>query len=416
MLKFTVVCNRPLLSLLALITAAPAALAAHVTISRDNVIHVNGKPVFPIGFTLAPPPGGKTPSGDDAYRELQTSGAVFHRCGPGPRQWGPAAETKLDRLLDASAEAGLLCGISIADLQAPADREREQELRRIVRKYKDHPGVGYWKGADEPEWGKVPVERVQRFYEIVHQLDSNHPVWITQAPRGAIESLKRYDPFYDIGAIDIYPIGYPPGMHSHLPNKNISVVGDYAQWLREITGGRKPFWMVLQICWSGVIKPGRTLRFPTFPEERYMTYQSIINGARGLVYFGGNVEAGMNERDQKLGWNWTFYGRVLKPLLQELSPQSPLHAALLAPNSKLPIRLEGASGIEFCVREADGSIFVLAAKREGATVQVKFSGLPAGVSEGEVLFEEPRKLVVSGGIVSDWFGPDEVHVYRFRWP
>src|SRR5713226_10677101 len=155
--KFTAACNLTLLLLL----AAPHALATRVTITKENVVQVNGKPVFPIGFTLAPPPGAKTPAGDDAYRELKTNGAVLHRCGPGPRQWGPAAEAALDRLLDSSAEAGLLCGVSIADLQAPANAEQEQELRRVVRKYKDHPGLGYWKGADEPEWGKVPVEDVQ---------------------------------------------------------------------------------------------------------------------------------------------------------------------------------------------------------------------------------------------------------------
>jgi NAD(P)-dependent dehydrogenase (short-subunit alcohol dehydrogenase family) len=40
--------------------------------------------------------------------------------------------------------------------------------------------------------------------------------------------------------------------------------------------------MVLQISWSGVLNPGKTLRMPTFPEERFMTYQAIINGARGI--------------------------------------------------------------------------------------------------------------------------------------
>jgi len=243
-----------------------------------------------------------------------------------------------------------------------------------------------------------------------------HPVWITQAPRfrgGTIESLRQYDPTYDIGAFDIYPVSYPPGIHGNLPNKNISVVGDYANLMREVTGGAKPFWMVLQICWSGVSMPGKTLRFPTFPEERYMTYQSVINGARGLVYFGGNIEACLNDRDKELGWNWTFYYKVLKPVLDELNPEGPLYPALIAPNSQSPITVQGADDIEFTVREADGQIFILAAKREGATVQVKFNGLPLDDATGVVLFEEPRKVTVSGGSFTDWFGPNEVHVYRF---
>jgi hypothetical protein len=50
--------------------------------------------------------------------------------------------------------------------------------------------------------------------------------------------------------------------------------------MREVLHGEKPLWMVLQMCWSGVLPSrGKTLRFPTFPEERYMTYEAIINGA-----------------------------------------------------------------------------------------------------------------------------------------
>jgi len=45
--------------------------------------------------------------------------------------------------------------------------------------------------------------------------------------------------------------------------------------------------MVLQNSWSGVLQAGRTLRFPTFPRAFY-DYEAIINGARGLIYFGGD--------------------------------------------------------------------------------------------------------------------------------
>lgn len=389
--------------------------ARKVTIRPDNVLLIDGRPVFPIGFTKAPPADAKTPGGGDGYAELSTLGTVFHRCGPAPGQWSPKAEAELDHILDRSAAAGIFGAITLPDLQSlgPTDTAKEAELRRLVNKYRSHPGLFIWKGEDEPEWAKAPVAKVQRFYDIVHELDPLHPVWITQAPRGTIETLKRYDPAYDIAALDIYPVSYPPGLHGHLPNLNLSVVGDYADWMRQITGGRKPFFMVLQIAFSGVVKPGKTLRFPTFPEERYMTYQSIIKGARGLIYFGGDVPAALNDRDRALGWNWAFYSRVLKPVLEELRPGGPVFPALIAPESKLPVKVEGAPDVEFCVREAGRFVYVLAAKREGSTVEVKFTGLPADVATGDLLFEEPRKVTASGGAFTDWFGPNEVHVYRF---
>jgi hypothetical protein len=372
--------------------------AGEIQIDGDGIFVIDGRRAFPIGFTKAPPPGGRTPDGGDGYAELKSNGDVFHRCGPLP-------DAELALTLNRSAEAGIHCAVFASERPAT-------ELRKLVAKIKDHPGVGYWKAHDEPEWGKVPPSDVQLFYDTVKSLDAKHPVWVTQAPRGTAESLRLYVPAYDVGAIDIYPIGYPPGMHSHFPNKELSVVGDYTRWIRDISAP-KPVWMVLQICWSGVTKPGKTLRFPTLPEERYMVYQAIINGARGLVFFGGNVMEGMNDRDRKLGWNWTFYERVLKPVLDEIKPGSPLYPALIAPGSKLPVRAEG---VETVVREAGEYIYVLAARREGETVQARFSGLPEGATFDRVLYEEPRKVEALPQGFTDWFAPHEVHVYRFRKP
>ena len=55
-----------------------------------------------------------------------------------------------------------------------------------------------------------------------------------------------------------------------------------------------------------------------------------------------------------------------------------------------------------------------AAKREGQTIKVKFTGLPATETEASVLFEEPRKIQIEDGAFEDWFAPNEVHVYRLN--
>jgi len=142
------------------------------------------------------------------------------------------------------------------------------------------PRFGAYKGADEPEWGKhplaaignAPIKSSRNWTPIIRLV-------IIQAPRGTIESLKRYNPVSDITGLDIYPIGYPPGLHSQFSktNSEMSMVGDYTRWMTEVAERKKPVWMTLQISWSGVLKEGKTLRFPTFPEERFMTYQAIIN-------------------------------------------------------------------------------------------------------------------------------------------
>lgn len=100
-------------------------------------------------------------------------------------------------------------------------------------------------------------------------------------------------------------------------------------------------------------------------------------------------------------------------MLAEFAPDSPLYPALIVPDSKLPVQVSGASDLEFRVRESGRHVFVMAAKREGETAQVTFSGLPEELTTGAVLFEEPRKVNAASGSFTDWFGPNEVHVYRF---
>ena len=48
------------------------------------------------------------------------------------------------------------------------------------------------------------------------------------------------------------------------------------------------------------------------------------------------------------------------------------------------------------------------------SAKVKFSGLPATEARAAVMFEEPRKVELKDGAFEDWFGPNEVHVYRVR--
>ena len=411
----------------AIIIAATACLicsTAHaankITFDSAGNLVVNGETMFPISIALPPPPDGKTPDGKDAYAELYDSGVMFFRVPP-PDKWDDAGEATIARYLDVAAAHKMYGWISLRGIDAIAKdgSEQEQTLRRVIAKFKDHPGAMGWKGKDEPAWGKppTPVESVIRTYKIIKQADNNNlPVTIGQAPKFTAETLAPYSAGCDFTGEDIFPIGYPLGKHSDMPNKQISVVGDETKKIVKAAGG-KPVWMTLQIAWSGVSRPEQnTLRFPTFPEERYMTYEAIINGARGLNYFGGTVEQDMTPQDKSLGWNWRFWDRVLHSVIEEINDKSPLHPALIAPNSKLPIKVTGATDVEFCVREADKDLFIIASKREGETVEVKFTGLPADAGEGEVMYEPPRTVTAKAGAFTDWFGPNEVHVYRFHRP
>jgi hypothetical protein len=402
---------------LATLFLAVNLFAAKAIINSDLVLEIDGKKVFPIGFTLPPPPNGRTPLGKKAIQELADAGATFLRGGPMGRDWDATRFAEEKKMENAAAKYGMHCWLSLREaalIDSPGN-EQEQLLRKIIATFKNYPALAIYKGVDEPEWGKTPIESMERSYKILKELDPDHLLTAIEAPRGTIESLKNYNPVCDIVGFDVYPIGYPPGVHSQFvkTNSEISMVGDYTRRAVEFSEGKKSVWMTLQIAWSGVEKKGKTLRFPTFPEERFMVYQAIINGARGLMFFGGSLPQTIAPQDRKFGWNWKFWYRVLRPVIEEIGTKSPLYPALVAPDSKLPVRVK-CHGIEFCVREVGDEIFVLACKRDHTTERVEFTGLPQNAIGGDTLFEEPRKVTLENGAFEDWFAPFEVHVYRFQ--
>ena len=404
--------------------AIPCFAATKVTIKEDQVLLINGNKTFPIGFTMAPAPGMKAPDGRDGLQELHDAGGSFLRTGPShDEKWNDKYIAEEQKWFDAAAAAHMYCLPWLKELSTiePNQPKKEEMLKAVVERFKDHPAMGCWKGADEPEWGSEYIEPMQHVRDLLRKLDPNHPMWIVQAPRGTVDSMRAYNDTMDITGQDIYPISYPPGIHSRLPNHEISLVGDHARVMQDVVQGEKPIWMTLQIAWSGVAKEDRVLRFPTLAQERFMAYEAIINGARGLVWFGGSLPVTLSARDKQFGWNWSWFDVNLRPLLAEIGEKSPLYPALVARESEIPIHCQregiGFSpekDIEFCVREVDRDIFLFACNRGTATVHVNFSQIPDCDRQADVMFESPRKVKFEKGVLEDFFGPFEVHVYRFH--
>lgn len=401
---------------------------------------VNGQKIFPIGLSEAPQPDGQTPDGRNAWAEVANAGVNFVRSGF--REWNlPQIDAQIaaERArMDAAATHGMFCWPRLGNagnLPAAQGSVEEQLLVKIANGLRTHAALGAYKGADEPAWSKIPAAGLTRARTKLRTIDSDHPVVIIQAPLGTVASLTPYRPAFDITGADIYPVAYPPGRHADLPNKDISVVGDVTKKMVS-AAGTKPIWMTLQIAWSGITasqqRPNLVPRFPGLQEERFMAYQAIVNGARGLVFFGGQLTQVMRPRDAQVGWNWTFWDQVLRPLVVELTSPSVL-PALIAPVAQAGVSAS-ATNVELTVRRSGNFLWVIALRRGGPTTQVTFTGLPnkqggAPLTVGQVMFEyvqdplpppiQPDKqqfryVKVANGSFKDWFGPHDVHVYRFN--
>jgi hypothetical protein len=402
---------------LVLLMCLPAS-AAHFSFDGNNVVMIDfSRKIFPIGLTLPPPPAAKTPTGKRAYKEFSDAGVLFMRTGIST-QWDAAGIAVEKQYQDAAAKFGLYCQPWLRTLATSNSAATDAQLTTVVNTFKAHPGMGMWKGADEPQWGSVSPSLTQHCYQVIKSLDSDHLVWIVQAPRNTAADMAPYNSSVDITGIDIYPVSYPPGNHlvSTYPNKEISCVGEWTDLIVQASGGTKPIMMTLQIAFSGTTPPTKLLRFPTFEQQRFMAYYTIVHGARGLQYFGGTLTTTLNTRDAALGWNWTYWDNVLKRLFLEIGDKSVIQPVLVAPNSTLPI--VGNNGVEYIVREISANEFyIIACMKQGPTnaaTNVTFTGIPTGYTQAKILFEEPAVVAVQNNAFSHYFGPFDVHVYQFK--
>ena len=415
------------------------AVAIH---GQTGSLLIDGERVFPIGLSNPPPASGVAPSGKNGFAEIAAAGVGFIRRGRGDWNTADAGTQIQDELavMDLAAAHGLRCWLwlgALTDLPAQPG-SREQLLGQVVNALAGHPALGAWKGIDEPanpaSEARIPIARLKRGYQTLKTLDPDHPLVIIQAPHGTVAELTPYRPAFDITGADIYPVSYPPGIHGGSTNQDISVVGDMTKKM-VAAAGTKPVWMTLQISWSGAApsqdNPGTVPRFPTLHEERFMAYQAIVNGARGLNFFGGHMTQVTRPADALAGWNWTFWEQVLRPVLAELASTA-VGPALVAPSSGAAVKAS-ASDVELVTRETDAFLYVIAVRRGAATSRVAFSGLPLRhdgqpIGGGQALFEyvqDPppppiqagqqtfRNVDVTGGGFRDWFGPHDARVYRF---
>src|ERR1043165_9950101 len=104
-----------LITLPSVATAQPNAAPSTRTITPEHVLSFYGNKVFPIGFTIPPPPDAKTPGGKLALQEFRDAGAILIRTGPmrdveeGKKytQWDAEWAEREKQYMVAAARAGM---------------------------------------------------------------------------------------------------------------------------------------------------------------------------------------------------------------------------------------------------------------------------------------------------------------------
>ena len=233
---------------------------------------------------------------------------------------------------------------------------------------------------------------------LLKEIDPAHPVWMNHAPRNQIAQLAAFNEGADAVGCDIYPVPAYGGGHSDLADRSLASTGAFTLRMQEAAPG-KPVWMVLQgFGWADLQKnPTEEVREekrrPTFRESRFMAYDAIVRGARGILYWG----TAYIEKDSE------FWGDLLK-LVRELADLQPV---LAAPDAAIDATVTLAQtwgsvdrGVEILPKNVDGKVHLIVVNEFTDPLHYTINGLDD--LEGTVYAdpEDHREAKVTGGTLT----------------
>ena len=208
--------------------------------------------------------------------------------------------------------------------------EGEEIVKQIWQKIGETSPFADYSLANIEKFKAEELEKLQQAYKVIKELDPKHPVWANHAPRNSMESLRKFSECADIVGCDIYPVPMHPKLrHSDLMDQTIASVGAYTRRMQAIDP-KKPVWMVIQGFDWGMLQGDvyersgseqKGFRPPTLNEIRFMGFDCIVNGARGILFWGTYYVP----RDMQLWADLITFAKEIKSLQPVLSAEDTTH-------------------------------------------------------------------------------------------
>ncbi len=358
-------------------------------LDENNVLLHNGDPFLPFGWFAM------------SAEEMTNPDCPYTVAHDYNAHWYPVEKVRAN--LDAFAAAGKVLTIDpypspeMTDTGTaygqPLSASEADALRQRVRALKDHPGMFAWYMADEPELRPVLPERMRQIYEVVAEEDPFHPCIMLN---DTIAGIYKYVDGGDV----LMPDPYPCFVKGGLAAMPIEKVSEFMQACRDAAQGRRALWITPQAFNYGDY--GReNNRAPTFDELRNMTYQAVVEGTKGFIYYlWGDSRSYM-----ALRVGMPFLAREVADLKEAILAPDVVDAVKV--EAPLPQHMHGSA------RKIGEQVYVFAVNTSPEAQQVAFAlGEALGpVAELHVVSEGRSIQRGENGRFSDAFGPYATHIY-----
>lgn len=333
--------------------------ALAVWFDPNQVVHLRGKPTFPLGlYNTTRHFYAKDFNYDEEFARLKKMAEAPVNANTN-YWWWPCGREVRQRYLAEMHKLGLwyldcvnnvfppfqrtACVEELVPEAARLEKLDTQErvdlyLSRLAGLMRALPAFLGWYVMDERGFIEVPKHFHQ--YQVLRKADPDHPTFgVSNLPR----EVHLWRDTLDVFGLDPYPL------FNMKLGQPLSLVGEWTRAGVEATHGSRPVWMVIQFFqgWS-------TDRWPTAEELRTMSLMAIAEGARGLFYWSfGNrgLMSVPNPQEQQEYWQ-----RLVK-VTKELKGLEP---ALVTPDAPEAVKAVSDPRVRWRARVVDGKCYVFA--------------------------------------------------------
>ena len=228
---------------------------------------------FPIGVYSA------DPATDENFAFLKSIGVDYvHTYGMGANT--EKNNLKTQKFLDLAQKHGLKVMFNLKCRVWAKKADGIQQVQQLVKKFKDHPALGFWYMYDEPTPKQIP--KLKEIYQVLKHETPDIPValvtpWIT--------GWYKLAAVTDILMVDLYPI-----RDQKFPNSPVNNIIDFTKRARNIKKTVIPVfqamhWKIFAHQLKGKGYNESQYRFPNWQEERFWAFSSLCLGVRGHFYY-----------------------------------------------------------------------------------------------------------------------------------
>ncbi|WP_445247426.1 hypothetical protein [Microcoleus sp. OTE_8_concoct_300] len=364
-------------------SSCPAAVAAPVTLTPknqrivetrvDGTTVIDKKPFFPFGFYHVSWES-TAQERKSALRDIAAAGFnTIHASATNLNDYG--------EFLDQAERLGVYV----------LTEQNSIGLLNLINAFKQKPAVLGWNIADDVDNGKLVPQEVLKFHQQAKLADPHHITYIS----GYSNKIKQFGNCADVLAMQSYPIGNG--------NDEISLTYDRISLARDaVSRDKKAVYANVQaFAWQNTKKgESHPIRVPTFDEVRNMTYQALLAGAKGIIYYT------YHDGD----WHLSSYPALwagMKTLVPEIKAISSL--VLNGQLNKIDVGVEKV--IAGMWKERNQSLIVIinrSYERRGVSIAI-----PGSFSQIKPIFDNrPATLVLNANRLSGFLTPLDVEVYQ----